>query len=672
MHTKFEPAQSDAKAAFDAACVDVFHSRLQRAFVELPGHALLPRFTQHYERLCTFPRHMRRSLQRRWKRTLGGVALLLALTPSTTLAATMNVAANTAPDINADGKCSLIEAIVNANRDQATHRDCPAGNGADSITLPDGSSQTLTQSVGTVASESSSALYPYYVGLPEIRSRIVIQGRSTIARADQASLDLVIAVARTGNLTLQNTIISGRPANAAAADNYVVGVLNRGTLSITNGGILRANGFYDAGALINGGVAILKQSTISHSRGYWGGGGISNQYNARLELTDSVLSDNSSEYLAGGLDNSGVAIVRRTAIVRNNAGVGNAGELTVDNSVIADNSSYGGITNYLGGTATIMRTTISNNTAQWWQGNAGGGVFNGGHMTLANSTVSGNLATGYGGGIAAWQGTLILSNTTITDNRANTPEVTYYQDGSGGGLFVGSDAVVRIERSLISGNQAQDRGPEIGRARPNAPVIAANNFNVFGHSGRAGIPFTPGPTDIVPAGPLGSIVMPLANNGGKGMTHALATASVALNAAPVDAACVATDQRGNPRPQGVKCDIGAFEGAAVLCNGLTTTQVGTANNDTLTGTAGRDVIAGLAGGDTIRGLDNNDVICAGSGADKVYGGNGNDLLFGDADNDKLYGDAGNDALSGGSGTDICNGGSNTDTTTQCERVTGVP
>jgi len=35
----------------------------------------------------------------------------------------------TDPAVAIDGQCSLIEAIVNANDDAATHGDCPAGSG---------------------------------------------------------------------------------------------------------------------------------------------------------------------------------------------------------------------------------------------------------------------------------------------------------------------------------------------------------------------------------------------------------------------------------------------------------------------------------------------------------------------------------------------------------------
>jgi phosphatidylserine/phosphatidylglycerophosphate/cardiolipin synthase-like enzyme len=40
---------------------------------------LLPRFAEHYQQLRALRRRARRSLQRQWKRSLAGVALLLAL-----------------------------------------------------------------------------------------------------------------------------------------------------------------------------------------------------------------------------------------------------------------------------------------------------------------------------------------------------------------------------------------------------------------------------------------------------------------------------------------------------------------------------------------------------------------------------------------------------------------
>jgi hypothetical protein len=93
---------------------------------------LLPRFSEHYQQLKALRRRVRRGLQRQWKRSLAGLALLLALGQAPALAATINVG----------GTCTLIRAIVAANNDTATP-GCKKGSGADTIVLPRGSTQTL-------------------------------------------------------------------------------------------------------------------------------------------------------------------------------------------------------------------------------------------------------------------------------------------------------------------------------------------------------------------------------------------------------------------------------------------------------------------------------------------------------------------------------------------------
>ena len=66
---------------------------------------LLPRFVEHYQQLRALRRRVRRGLQRQWKRSLAGVALLLALGQAPALAATINVG----------GGCTLVRAIVAAS-----------------------------------------------------------------------------------------------------------------------------------------------------------------------------------------------------------------------------------------------------------------------------------------------------------------------------------------------------------------------------------------------------------------------------------------------------------------------------------------------------------------------------------------------------------------------------
>src|SRR4029077_2204122 len=105
------------------------------------GDELFARFAACYAELLALPRGARRALQRRIARsaelaailpeylqqggrrlqhrmawTLAGAALLLALGQGPATAATITVTTSN-PNIAADGQCSLIEAIVNANND---------------------------------------------------------------------------------------------------------------------------------------------------------------------------------------------------------------------------------------------------------------------------------------------------------------------------------------------------------------------------------------------------------------------------------------------------------------------------------------------------------------------------------------------------------------------------
>ena len=52
---------------------------------------------------------------------------------------------------------------------------------------------------------------------------------------------------------------------------------------------------------------------------------------------------------------------------------------------------------------------------------------------------------------------------------------------------------------------------------------------------------------------------PRQDNGGGTQTHALLLGGVAIDVIPADMCEGDTDQRGQPRPGGTMCDVGAFE-----------------------------------------------------------------------------------------------------------------
>lgn len=152
---------------------------------------LLPRFAEHYDDLTHLPRSMRRRLQRHWKRSLAGIALLLVLGQAPAMAATINVG----------GACTLVRAIVAANNDTTANGHCKKGSGADTIVLPLKSTQKLT----TINNTDYGG-----TGLPTIRSVLTIDGNgSTIKRVASAPKFRIFAVAEMGNLRLQEATVSG-------------------------------------------------------------------------------------------------------------------------------------------------------------------------------------------------------------------------------------------------------------------------------------------------------------------------------------------------------------------------------------------------------------------------------------------------------------------------------
>jgi hypothetical protein len=100
-------------------------------------------------------------------------------------------------------------------------------------------------------------------------------------------------------------------------------------------------------------------------------------------------------------------------------GVPGTGVLTVRNSVISGNSASGfggGLGNAPGGNATVIGSTVSGNSAA-----TGGGLASQGHLLMRGSLVTRNTASA-AGGIAKLGGTVVLRATTVTRNAPDNCE----------------------------------------------------------------------------------------------------------------------------------------------------------------------------------------------------------------------------------------------------------
>jgi hypothetical protein len=230
-------------------------------------------------------------------------------------------------------------------------------------------------------------------------------------------------------------------------------------------------------------------------------------------------------------------------------GILNEGTLTVDQTAVRNNGATG---IYTTGPLTITNSTVSGNHSNY--SNEGGGVSVNVNaavtIAITNSTIANNTQAGNAGGIfldiiSPGTSVLQMSNDTISGNTAS--------GGSGGGLWASTGWQVLLRDTILSGNHAPIGGTE--------DAIAAGGA-IFSAGYNAGSGFTFGTGDI---GGGGLDLQPLADNGGRTTTIALGAASAAVDAGDPSGCRDATgtsltgDQRGGSRPVGAACDIGAYE-----------------------------------------------------------------------------------------------------------------
>jgi CSLREA domain-containing protein len=278
-------------------------------------------------------------------------------------------------------------------------------------------------------------------------------------------------------------------------------------------------------------------------------------------IVDGVtLADNVNGIGPAGIANYGTLTVTNTTFTNNTgtggSGIGNegAGLLTVANSTFSGNHEFA-LGNRFGATGIVIDSTFSGNVA-----NQGGAIQNlDSTLTVNNSTFSGNqaLGTGTGGAIANLGGSVLtVTNSTFSGNSADW----------GGAIY--NTAGVTFTNSTISGNSASNSGGAIYNTnsvtlRNTIVARSPSGGNCSGTISDGGGNLS-WPDTTCPGINQDPLLGPLANNGGPTETMALREGSPAIDTA-VLGNCPATDQRGIARPQGLGCDIGAFEAEATTC-----------------------------------------------------------------------------------------------------------
>jgi len=369
-------------------------------------------------------------------------------------------------------------------------------------------------------------------------------------------------------LILTGSQVQGNLANGYGGGAYNQGVMNCGESNFTEnqslslgGGIhssgeLQVNGCtfdhnqtgLDGGGISSYGMAEIRSSDFSHNTSTRGAGFAS--IGGEALVSDSTFEGNSSAEAGGALFNMGALPgsspleIMNCVITRNNApiggGISNDGVLAVTRSTLSANEasqSGGGIWNRQ--SLSVQESTFSDNHAP-----LGGGLTSGGGMAaLINNTFSANTASEAGGAIflappadeATPAGSLDTSHVTIAFNSAP----------AGGGIAIGS-GTFKIKNSILQkntpGSDCQD----------SAGGFSSLGENIDSDGSCAGFTLTDD-----------ALLDVLANYGGPTETHALKADSPAIDAAAdcvtLGGSTLTEDQRGQPRPGGFACDLGAYE-----------------------------------------------------------------------------------------------------------------
>jgi subtilisin family serine protease len=250
-------------------------------------------------------------------------------------------------------------------------------------------------------------------------------------------------------------------------------------------------------------------------------------------------------------DGSGLVIRGNGAVVEVTGGVDRvfdvqaSGALTLLDVTIkgGDVSGDGGGIRNNGGTLTIERSLLTENSAT-----NGGALASSGTTTLINTTISANTATN-GAGIDHSGGTLLVSSVTIADNSATS---------TGGGFR--SSANAQLQNTIVANNTATTSDADT------SGTFTSNGHNLIGVLGAAtGITNDANGDQAGTSGtPIAPFLGELKDNGGFTFTHRLLPGSLAIDAGD-NALAPTSDQRNIERPIDANrtrtptVDIGAHE-----------------------------------------------------------------------------------------------------------------
>lgn len=407
-------------------------------------------------------------------------------------------------------------------------------------------------------------------GLSEDDSRYINRTDSTLVITDSQVLENTAAgygggAYNVGLMSCEETDFTGNESQSLGG-----GIHNTGELE-ANGCTFENNQTgLDGGGISTYSIAQIRSSDFIHNTAMRGGGFAS--IDGDVVIRDSSFTGNSGSETGGAIFNMGTAVrmeIENCLISGNTAPQGGGiatsiGETSVVGCTLSENAAEDGGGIYNSGLMTIIRTTLSVNETS----GSGGGILNLGAITIQESTFSDNHAH-QGGGLASAGGDVALINNTFSANTAGDAgggifltgswsesglagsmeashiTVAFNSASAGGGITVDS-GTLKIKNSILAMNKP---GADCEDA---AGGLISLGENLDSDGSCAGFTITDD-----------ALLDVLANYGGPTETHALQAGSPAVDAAPdcttTGGSALSTDQRGEPRPGGPACDLGAYE-----------------------------------------------------------------------------------------------------------------
>jgi predicted outer membrane repeat protein len=294
-----------------------------------------------------------------------------------------------------------------------------------------------------------------------------------------------VALGSTKTIAANTTIDGGGTITLSGNTVRRLFVVNNGVSLTLKNIVLKdasATDNVDGGAVRNLGSLTVSSSTFTNDRNTPGFSGGAIYSSGTLHVSASVFDDNQAGSAGAIWEQGGTATIDNTSFNLDKAtntspyGFGGAVLLTDNATGTITSSTFNQNTARQGGALhirsgahlTISDSTLTGNSST----SEGGGIYSVGTLTQTNVTLSGNSATV--GGAIDTDGTMTITNGTVSNNSANF---------GGGGIFNDHHAATTLTNVTISSNTVSNNFSSVyGGGIENYGGLALTNSTLSGNS----------------------------------------------------------------------------------------------------------------------------------------------------------------------------------------------